>query len=442
VVCGGGRAAAGFRAAHPGAPDQLRQRAEPWTIGRAAAEAGISDLDLGAFVDLYAESKPAVIRAGWGLERNRNGGSAVAAVLALPAVAGKFGVRGGGYTMSNGDAGWGVGPEPAIAAQEPAVRKVNMAELGRVLTEAYDGSPKIEVLFVYNCNPTQTVPDQNRVLRGLAREDLFTVVHEQVFTDTCRWADVVLPATAFLEHRDIRRGYGAMRLYDSAAVATPPGEARSNNQVFGALLEKLGLWRDGDPMTDDELAAAIFDSAPAGAALRDQLATKGVAAPPIERARLFLDLLPGTPDGKVDLVPEALDAEARDRGGLYHYASDPKSERYPLALISPAIAQQISSTFGQLRKAEAAAEIGADDAAARTITDGDVIRIWNDLGEVTCRAKVSPHVRPGVIVLAKGLWRFHTRNGLSSNALIPATLSDFAGGACYNDARVQVERVA
>jgi anaerobic selenocysteine-containing dehydrogenase len=332
-----------------------------------------------------------------------------------------------------------VGPEPGIAAAEPVTRAVNMVELGKTLTEPGDGVPRVEVLFVYNCNPTQTVPDQNRVLRGLAREDLFTVVHEQVFTDTCRWADVVLPATAFLEHRDIRRGYGAMRLYDSAAVATPPGEARSNNQLFGALLEKLGLWRDGDPMTDDEIAKAIFDSAPAGAALRDQLATKGVASPPMDRPRLFVDIKPGTPDGKVDLVPAALEAEARL--GLYHYEPDPGTDKHPLALISPAIAQQISSTFGQLRKGEASAELATEDAAARKIADGDVIRIWNDLGEVTCRAKVSAHVRAGVVVMAKGLWKFHTRNGQSSNALIPSTLTDFAGGACYNDARVEVERL-
>ncbi len=431
-----GRADEGFLAEHTRGADELRRRAEPWTIGKAAAEAGLSDLDLGRFVDLYAETSPAVIRAGWGMERNRNGGSAVAAVLALPAVAGKFGVRGGGYTMSNGEAGWGVTAEAGIATPEPATRAVNMVELGSALT---DGAPRVEVLFVYNCNPTQTVPDQNRVVRGLARDDLFTVVHEQVFTDTCRWAEVVLPATAFLEHREIRRGYGSMRLYDSAAVATPPGEARSNNQVFGALLEKLGLWRDGDAMTDDELAAAIF-SGDAGGRLRAQLDQHGVATPPIERPRLFVDLAPATPDRKIDLVPAALDAEAR--GGLYHYEADPGTERHPLALISPAISQQISSTFGQLRKGEAAAELAPADARARGISDGDAIRIWNELGEVVCRAKLSAHVRDGVVVLTKGLWRFHTRNGQSSNALIPPTTTDFAGGACYNDARVQVERHA
>ena len=433
-----GRADATFLAEHTRGADELRRRAEPWTLGRAAAEAGIEDVELQRFVEMYAEASPAVIRAGWGLERNRNGGSACAAVLALPAVAGKFGVRGGGYTMSNGDAGWGIGPEPGIAAAEPPTRAVNMVELGAALT---DGVPRVEVLFVYNCNPAQTVPDQNRVLRGLAREDLFTVVHEQVFTDTCRWADVVLPATAFLEHRDIRRGYGAMRLYDVAAVATPPGEARSNNQLFGALLERMGLWRDGDPMTDDEIARAIFESGgEGGASLAQQVRDKGVAEPARDRPVLFADIVPATADGKVDLVPAALDAEAAQ--GMYHYAADPGTQAFPLALISPAIAQQISSTFGQLRKIDAAAEMAPDDAAARGVHDGGLVRIWNELGEVVCKAKVSPHVRPGVVVLAKGLWRFHTRNGAASNALIPATLTDFAGGACYNDARVEVAPVA
>jgi len=256
-----------------------------------------------------------------------------------------------------------------------------------------------------------------------------------VFTDSCRWADVVLPATAFLEHREIRRGYGSMRLYDARPVATPPGEARSNNQLFGALIERLGLWRDGDPTTEDEIAAAIF-AGEAGEAITTQLARRGVASTAVEAPVLFVDLLPGTPDGKVDLCPAALDAEAPR--GLYGYQPDPGDDRYPLALISPAIAQQISSTFGQLRKVEAAVELAPADAAARGITDGAVVRIWNDLGEVVCLARVSPQTRPGVAVLPKGLWRFHTRNGASSNALIPQTLSDVGGGACYNDARVQI----
>ena len=340
-----------FLAAHARGVGELRARAEPWTLARAAEVSGCAVADLARFVDLYAAASPAVIRVGWGLERNRNGGSAVAAVLALPAVAGKLGVRAGGFTMSNGAAGWGIGPEAGIAEPEPATRAINMTLLGQALASA---APPIKALFVYNCNPTQTVPDQAAVLRGLARDDLFTIVHEQVMTDTCRWADLVLPATAFLEHREVRRGYGAMRLFDSPAVATPPGLAWSNHQLFGALLTRLGLDRPGDPRTEDELVDAIFAGERDGD-LRAQLRARGVAAPMLPTPRLFVDVMPATADGKVDLCPAALDAATPH--GLYHYQPDPGSARYPLALISPAIAQQISSTFGQLRRAAATVEL-------------------------------------------------------------------------------------
>ncbi len=431
----GGHAATEFLAAHARGVDELRQRAEPWTLARAAEVAGIEVAQLEQFVALYASSSPAVIRVGWGPERNRNGGSAVAAALALPAIAGKFGVRGGGYTMSNGDAAWTVGPEPGIACPEPASRAINMALLGEALASA---SPPVEVLFVYNCNPAQTVPDQGAVLRGLARDDLFTVVHEQVFTDTCRWADVVLPATAFVEHREIRRGYGAMRMYDRPAVATAPGEARSNHQLFGELLRRMDLVRPGDPMTEDELAAAIFADGD-GPRLRRELDAHGQATPAAPAPLLFVDVRPATADGKVDLCPAALDAETPH--GLYHYQPDPGSARFPLALISPALATQVSSTFGQLRKAPAAVELSATDAQARGIVDGAEVRIWNQLGEVVCQAKLSAHVRPGVAVLAKGLWRFHTRNGAAANALIPQGTADLGGGPVYNDARVEIAPV-
>ena len=159
------------------------------------------------FAALYADSSPALVRCGWGLERNRNGGNAAMAVLALPAVGGKFGVRGGGYSMSN-SASWGSTALDRCA--EPHTRVVNMNHLGRALTEYND--PPVKVLFVYNCNPAATVPDQNRVLRGLEREDLFTVVFEQVMTDTALYADVVLPNTTFLEGYDFAKAYGPINI--------------------------------------------------------------------------------------------------------------------------------------------------------------------------------------------------------------------------------------
>jgi anaerobic selenocysteine-containing dehydrogenase len=379
------------------------------------------------------------LRCGWGIERNRNGGSAVAAVLALPAVAGKFGVRGGGFTMSNSDARWTATPDAGINEPVPPTRSINMSEIGRVLRNLRD--PAIECLFVYNCNPVATAPDQRTVIEELSRDDRFVVVHDQVMTDTARLADIVLPATTFLEHRDVRRGYGTMRMFDSPAVAAPVGESRSNNQLFGALLDRLGLNKPGEATTDDAIVDAIFAASPNGASLRRQIAERGIAEPPEGTNRvMFVDAFPGTPDARIDLVPEALDREAPH--GLYTYQPDPGSAEFPLALISPALATQISSTFGQLRKAPAQLELSPGDAAARGIRTGDRVRMWNDLGEVECLAKVAAEVRDGVCVLPKGLWRRHTRNGFTANALIPPTFADLAGQAAYNDARVQVAKLA
>ena len=433
-----GHADQAFLARHATGADELAARAARWTLAAAADVAGIEPGRLDAFVELYAASAPAVIRVGWGIERNRNGGSAAAAILALPAVYGKLGVRGGGYTMSNGDARWTVSAEAAIGEPAPRTRSVNMSDLPGALRTLRE--PAIECVFVYNCNPVATAPDQRGVIEELSREDLFVVVHEQVMTDTARLADVVLPATAFLEHRDLRRGYGTMRLYDSPAVAAPPGEARSNNQLFGALLERLGLVRPEDAMTDDALVARTFAASPRGGELAAQLADRGVAAPPDgPRPIPFADAFPDTVDGKIHLVPPALDREAP--AGLSTYRADPGTAEFPLALISPALSTQISSTFGQLRKAPGALEMAPADAAARGLADGDRVRIWNALGEVHCRVRIAPDVRAGVCVLPKGLWRKHTDNGHTANALIPATFADLGGQATYNDARVQVAKL-
>ncbi len=246
-----GQADLDFLARHATGAEELLRRALPWTFERAAEASGVPAGEIERFVRLYAEFSPAVIRTGWGFERNRNGGSAVAAALALPAVAGKFGVRGGGYTMSNSGV-WGssVDRDAAVMEPEPATRTINMNRLGETLLEA---EPPVLALFVYNCNPLATMPNQEKVRRGLAREDLFTVVFDQVWTDSARWADLVLPATHFLEHSDLVRGYGAYALYRTRPVAAPAGEARPNMEVFGELTRRLGLDRPEDPRTDDEL---------------------------------------------------------------------------------------------------------------------------------------------------------------------------------------------
>ena len=435
-----GHADLGFLAAHAHGAEELRRRALPWTFERAAEVSGIPAADLERFARLYAEASPAVIRCGWGLERNRNGGSAVASVLALPAVGGKFGVRGGGYTMSNSGVWSDLDQDGAAGEPEPSTRIINMNRLGEVLVERPDSpaEPPVTVLFVYNCNPLATLPNQQKVRRGLEREDLFTVVFEQVWTDTARYADLVLPATTFLEHRELAKGYGSYVLHKVEPVAAPAGEARPNYEVFADLCRRLGLARPGEPETAAELEATLLASADR---IRAELDREGIATPdcgflPVQ----FVDAFPRTPDGKIDLVPEALDREAPL--GLYGYRENPAMDpRHPLALISPATNRTISSTLGGLYKERYPLEIHPDDAAARGIADGDVVRVWNDLGEVRVKARVTRDMKPGVVLLPKGLWSHNTLSGTTSNALVPDTLGDLGGAACFNDARVEVAKI-
>lgn len=423
-----------FLAEHAEGADQLRERARPWTFERASEVSGVPAAMIREVAEQYASASPALVKCGWGLERNRNGGSAAAAILALPAVAGKFGVRGGGYSMSN-SASWGI-ERTWVRDQEPATRAVNMNQLGRALLEL--DRPPVRVLFVYNCNPAATMPDQQRVLRGLAREDLFTVVFDQVLTDTAKYADVVLPATTFLEHYDFARGYGAMSLQLGRPVIDPVGESRPNTDVFADLLTRLDVRRDEDPSEDFELMLEMLSRLPEPHG--DEIRDTGRAIPPFEgRPVQFVDVFPRTPNRKIQLCPETLDRQAPL--GLYGYQPDPATDEFPLALISPASERTVSSTMGELPRPTITLDMHPDDAETRGIEDGDTVRMFNERGEVRLAVKVTPLVRVGTVSTPKGVWRRHTLNGLTSNTLVPDTLADLGGGACFNDARVQVERV-
>jgi len=429
----GGLADEDFLADHTTGADRLRERAASWTLPRAAEVAGIPAGDLQHFASMYAEASPAVIRCGWGLERNRNGGNAAMAILALPAVAGKFGVRGGGYSMSNSGA-WGI-DKTWIGADEPQTRVVNMNHLGRVLTDPAE--PPVKVLFVYNCNPLATMPDQNRVQRGLLRNDLTTIVFDQVMTDTARYADVVLPATTFLEAYDIARAYGSISMQLVTPVVDAVGEARPNVDVFTELSGLLGLARDDDPADEVEMMLRVIGELPVP--IGEALSRQEMPVPPFGRAPVqFVDVFPRTPDRRVRLFPDALDREAPK--GLYAYQDDPATPDFPLALISPASEKTISSTLGELVEWPAAVMMHPDDARARQLEEGDRIRVFNGLGEVKCLVSVTPVVRPGTVSLSKGLWARRTENGSTANALAPDSLSDIGAGACFNDARVQVEK--
>jgi len=424
-----------FLAEHTHGAEQLRERAAPWTFDRAAEVAGLDPELLENFAEMYATISPAVLRCGWGMERNRNGGNAALAVLALPAVAGKFGVRGGGYSMSNSGA-WNLSPEAWVGTPEPDTRIVNMNRLGKALLEYRD--PPIQMLFVYNCNPVATMPNQNRVLAGLAREDLFTVVVDQVMTDTAKLADIVLPATTFLESYDVAKSYGLLNMQLVRPVIEAVGEARPNVEVFAELATRLGLDVGPDVATDAEALLHLVNALPEEArrSLLETGIVTGVAdGTPIQ----FVDVFPRTPDAKVHLFPEELERECPE--GLYRYRADPATSDCPLTLISPATEKTISSTLGELRTRVASLQMHPDDADARDLSTGDTVRIFNALGEVHCTVTVNADMRRGTVGLPKGLWRMSTFNGSTANALVSDELTDIGGGAVFNDARVEVARV-
>ncbi|MGB2718116.1 MAG: molybdopterin-dependent oxidoreductase [Vicinamibacterales bacterium] len=419
-----------FLAEYATGADRLRARAAEWTIERAAGVAGIDPNDLRRFAELYASTSPALIRCGWGLERNRNGGSAAAAIMALPAVGGKFGVRGGGFSMSNSTA---FGVKAAAWMDDtpnPSTRIVNMNHLGQALLEYQD--PPIKMLVVYNCNPLATMPDQNRVLRGLQRDDLFTVVFDQVFTDTARYADVVLPSTTFLENYDIAKAYGPISLQLVRPVIEPVGESRPNAEVFSDLAARLGVGE-----FEEEIDTLMRVAGRLPGTIGAELLDRGAVTPPFAGAPIqFVDVFPRTPDQKVHLFPPELDTQAA--AGLYGFQPDPATDRYPLALISPASEKTVSSTLGELRERSAVLQMHPSDAEARELSQDDPVRVFNDLGEVHVPVALNADVKPGTVSLPKGLWRKSTYNGSTSNALVPDTLTDIGGGACFNDARVQV----
>jgi anaerobic selenocysteine-containing dehydrogenase len=222
-------------------------------------------------------------------------------------------------------------------------------------------------------------------------------------------------------------------------VVDAAGESLPNPEVFGHLSTALDL--DGAEGQQGELDTLlqVLDQLPG--TIGDDLRNQRRPAPPFGSAPVqFVDVFPRTPDQKVDLFPDAL--ESGSKAGLYRYLPDPESNRYPLALISPSSDRTVSSTLGELPRPEVALVMHPFDSQARGLEEGASIRIFNDLGEVRCRLSVEPTIRPGTVVLPKGLWRSSTINQSTATALAPDTLSDIGGGACFNDARVQVERVA
>jgi anaerobic selenocysteine-containing dehydrogenase len=411
-----------FLGQHATGLDEHLAAAEPWTLDRAADVCGVPANDIAATAEEYATTRPAFLRMGWGLERNRNGGSSCLAVLALPVLAGQFGVEGSGVmtSLSRGAPVSVTRGDPDASLAWPARREVNMNLLGHLLCGELDGPPA-SVLFVQGANPAAMNPDQVRVRRGLARDDLFTVVHEQVMTDTAHYADVVLPATTHFEVDDLAVGYGAYVTHRIRPVIPRVGESRTNDEVSAAIAVRLGYPADvfdPDPsrlleqmvLSDEPLDGRVTRAAGATVGFRDVFPTHGD-----RRAHLH------DPDSNRPVPAYAELASA-----------------FPLTLVSPSTHRTINSMLGELNGAPAVISLHPDDAAARNIMEGGRVRVENEQASIELPARIDRDLRPGVCVIPKGLWSRHVEGGLTANALTPATLSDLADGACFNDALVEV----
>ena len=424
--------------------DSFMAAARAYPPERAAQICGVPAEEIRTLARWYHEATPAVIAWGNGLERNQNGGSGVRAIAALPALAGKLGIAGGGLVSGAGHAF----PKTydKLTREDfvpPHTRTLNIIDVGQLLLDE-TLSPPLKSLFIYNHNPLIVHPDQNRLRRGLARDDLFIVGIEVAMTDSMAYADVILPACTHFEHADVYPAYGQQFLQRAEPVIPPVGESLPNTEIFRRLAAKFAMSDPAFKASDAELIDSAFNS--------EDPRMQGMRASqiPLDRAIsmefsggepvLFKNVVPRTPSGRIELESAAL--SAKYGAALPSYR--PVTSRYPLTLITPASDKRITSTFGGLRANDSPSplEMNPADAAARGLVDGAAVKVWNDLGEVFLPLRITADVRPGVISSDKGAWLKTSRNGQTVSALAPTHKADLAEGACYNDARVEVARQA
>ncbi|MCG6927452.1 MAG: molybdopterin oxidoreductase family protein [Acidobacteria bacterium] len=430
----------------------LRRRAAEWPLERVAETTGLDPAEIEAFAREYAGSHPSAIRINYGLNRHAGGGMAVRTLACLPAVVGAWRHPGGGILLSTSAAY----PVRTDALQRPdlsppGTRTINMSQLGRVLTDgALD--PPVKALFVYNSNPAAIAPDQESVQRGLARDDLFTVVHELFPTDTVDFADMVLPATSTLEHYDIHKSYGHLYLSLNRPVIPPRGEALSNTEVFRRLATRLGLDHPCLRDTDEDMAQQAFDwghPRMAGITLerleRETSLRLNVPAPYVPFAEGGFP----TPSGRCELRAERLAEQGHDPVAGYvppreSVMSAPElAKRYPLAFISPPAHHFLNSTFSAQpvfvrREGEASVTIHPEDAAPRGVVEGQTVRVFNDRGSFLARARVSDASRRGLVVGLSIWWAKMCPGGRNANAVTSQELADMGGGATFHDVLVDV----
>ena len=426
-----------------GAEDFMAQ-ARQFSIERAAEITGLAADDILQLATWYHETEAAALAVGNGLERNRNGGAGIRAIFALPALMGKFRHPAGGLVGGSGN----LFPKTMGKLARPdlipdGTRTLNILDIGRHLAMD-DIDPPLRGLIIYNHNPLIVHPDQNMMRKGLAREDVFTVVVDIAKTDSADYADIVLPAASHFEHEEIFCAYGQQFLQRAEAVIDPVGEAQPNTEIFRRLAARFGfddaifqatdgeLIDDAINADDPRLAGTPASALPTGTALSMGIPTD----------RIGFERTPTTKSGRIELKSAYLTDKFAAPIPLYvPLAEDQEMDPvHPFALITPSSNWRTNSTFGGLTKSDNAPplEMHPDDAADRDLSDGQKVRVYNDLGEVFLALRITDSVARGVLLSYKGAWMKTTSNGQTVSALAPTTKADLSEGACYNDTRVAV----
>jgi anaerobic selenocysteine-containing dehydrogenase len=432
--------------------DELAQRARQFTPERVASICSIPAAQIEQLAHDFWHIRPALIRLNYGLQRVHGGGNAVRAIACLPALAGHWRDAAGGVLLSSSgafevDEAALTRPE-LLAGRTP--RTINMSAIGEALAQA---DPPIEAIIVYNSNPVAVAPHSGSVVRGFAREDLFTVVLEHFQTDTADYADYVLPATTQLEHLDVHRSYGHLYVVANNPAIEPLGEALPNSEIFRRLAARMGFDEECFRESDEQIAAQAFTGRDTTAGYRwDDVRQRGwwrlnVPAP-------YAPFASGgfpTPSGRCEFYSERLQRQGLDPLPAYiapyeSAASAPElAQRFPLAIISPPARNYLNSTFVNVRslrdaEGEPHLEIHPDDAAGRGIAQGDRVTVFNDRGSLELKARVTDRARPGVVVALSVWWRKLTSDGRNANELTHQRLTDLGRAATFYDCLVQVKR--
>ena len=450
--------------------EQLAGKVKEYPPDRVAGWTGISAGDVTKLAREYATTRPAAIRLNYGIQRSQNGGMATRTVAMLPCITGSWKEVGGGLQLSTSGA-FGLNkeglqqPELMQKALGRPTRVVNMVELGKVLNTLTN--PPIQGLFVYNSNPAAVCPNHNEVVRGLMRPDLFTVVHEQFFTDTTDYADIVLPATTFFEHKDLQAAYGHYYLQLSNQAIEPLGECRSNVDVFRALAQRVGFKEECfRESVDDMIDMALTSPHPWLEGIdRQRLEEEDYIRLNFGEAELcstrtaeaavptwFLPFADGhfeTASGKAELYSEELKAQGLDPVASFVPPTESRNaanvRTYPLEMLARKADNFLNSTFTNIKAVEEIeepapiVEMHAQDAQVRGINDGDRVRIFNQRGEIYLTARVDGRVQPGT-VSAKLHWAKLSEGGKNINVLTSEKLTDMGNSATFYSVLVEVER--